>query len=172
LAAIVAAKESGAGIVAVTGLTRDLHRFEMAKTLGADLTIDIEKENATERLLQATGGQLADVVLDVSGSPHALPEAANLVRKGGTIVEANIVGQETRIALPSDQLVFKQVTVKFPYTNTEPATRIAVRLIESRKYPLERMVTHRFPLEQAELAVKTVAGENANAYPTKVVLIP
>jgi len=172
LAAIVAAKESGAGFVAVTGLTRDLHRFELAKTLGADLTIDIQKENEMESLLQATGGQLADVVLDVSGDPRALPEAASLVRKAGTIVEASIIGQETRIALPSDQLIFKQVTVKFAYTSTEPATLIAVRLIESRKYPFERMVTHRFPLEQAELAVKTVAGENAEAYPTKVVIVP
>lgn len=172
LAATVAAKESGASLIAVTGLTRDQQRFELARAMGADLTIDIEKEDATERLLGETGGQLADVVLDVSGSPRALPEAASLVRKGGTIVAASVVGQETRIALPSDQLLFKQITVKFVYTSTAPAVRAAIHLIESRKYPFEQMVTHRFPLEQAELAVKTVAGENPKAYPTKVVITP
>lgn len=62
--------------------------------------------------------------------------------------------------------------VKFVYTSTAPAVRAPVRLIESRKCPFEQMVTHRFPLEQAELAVKTVAGENPQAYPTKVVIIP
>ncbi|MBI2821821.1 MAG: alcohol dehydrogenase catalytic domain-containing protein [Acidobacteria bacterium] len=172
LAATVAAKESGAGLILVTGLARDRRRFELAKTLGADQTVDIENENPVERIRQASGGDLADVVVDVSGSPHALGQAVHCVRKGGCIIAASVVGQDTLIALPSDELLFKQVTLKFVYTSTAPAVRAAVRLIESRKYPLEKMVTHRFPLQDAERAVRTVAGEDPEANPVKVVITP
>ena len=48
----------------------------------------------------------------------------------------------------------------------------AVKIVESRKYPLEKMVTHRFPLEEAEKAVKTVAGEVEGEDPVKMVLLP
>ena len=79
------------------------------------------RSSPLRELQEATGGQLADVVIDVSGSPRALPEAVSLVRKGGTIVAASVVGQETLVPMPTDQLLFKQVTIRFVYTSTEPA---------------------------------------------------
>ena len=119
-----------------------------------------------QRILELTDATLADLVVDVSGSPQALAQAGSLVRKGGTIV----VGETTLVPISTDQLVFKQITVKYVYTSTAPAGRTAVQLIESRKYPFEQMVTHRFPLQQAEQAIQTVAGQNSEAYPIKVVL--
>jgi len=44
-------------------------------------------------------------------------------------------------------------------------------LAESGKYQFEKMVTHVFPLEDAEKALNTVAGETAE-YPIKVILKP
>jgi len=68
--------------------------------------------------------------------------------------------------------LLKQITLKFVYTNTDPAVRAAIQLIESRKYPLEEMVTDRFKLGEAELAVRTVAGDDSQNYPIKVAIIP
>ena len=98
--------------------------------------------------------------------------AAAAASKGlmGTIVVASVVGETTSVPISTDQLVFKQITVKYVYTSTAPAVRSAVQLIESRKYPFEAMVTHKFSLGQAEQAVQTVAGQNPKAYPIKVVL--
>ena len=86
------------------------------------------------------------------------------------VVVASVVGETTLVPISTDQLVFKQITVKYVYTSTAPAGRTAVQLIESRNYPFEQMVTHRFPLQQAEQAIQTVAGQNSEAYPIKVVL--
>ncbi len=170
LAAAVAARECGAKQIIVTGLSRDKQRFELALKLGATFTVDIEKESVKERVQELTATTLADVVVDVSGSPQALAQTGSLVRKGGTIVVASVVGETTSVPISTDQLVFKQITVKYVYTSTAPAVCSAVQLIESRKYPFEDLVTHRFPLEQVEQAVQTVAGQNPDAYPIKVVL--
>ncbi len=172
LAATIAAKESGAGLILMTGLTRDERRFELAKTLGADFTVDVEKEEAEERVRELTQGAMADVLLDVTGSPSALAEAVTLVRKGGCIVAASVLGDDALVPLHADQLLFKQITLKFVYTNNDPAVRAAIQLIESRKYPLEEMVTDRFKLGEAELAVQTVAGDDSQNYPIKVAIIP
>ena len=170
LAAAVAARECGAEQIIVTGMSRDERRLELARKLGASATIDVEKEEVQERINELTDTALADLVVDVSGSPQALAQAGSLVRKGGTIVVASVVGETTSVPISTDQLVFKQITVKYVYTSTAPAVRTAVQLIESRKYPFEQMVTHRFPLQQAEQAIQTVAGQNSEAYPIKVVL--
>jgi threonine dehydrogenase-like Zn-dependent dehydrogenase len=48
----------------------------------------------------------------------------------------------------------------------------AIHLAESGKYLLERMVTHRFPLEKAERAVKVAGGEIEGKDPIKIVIVP
>ncbi len=43
---------------------------------------------------------------------------------------------------------------------------------ELRRYPIEKMVTHRFPLEEAERAVRMVGGEIKGEEAIKVVIVP
>lgn len=81
-----AAKAAGASPVIVTGLTRDKARLEIAKSLGADVTIDVEKEDPVEKVKAMTGGLGAAKVLEVSGSPKAFNQGLELLRKGGTLV--------------------------------------------------------------------------------------
>src|SRR5436190_21218443 len=64
LSQVVACKQAGAALVVVTGTSRDAARLELAKTLGADATIDGEQEDALERVLELTGGEGVDVVID------------------------------------------------------------------------------------------------------------
>ena len=39
-----------------------------------------------------------------------------------------------------------------------PAVRSAIKIVESRRFPIEKMVTHHFSLDQAEQAVHTAGG--------------
>jgi threonine dehydrogenase-like Zn-dependent dehydrogenase len=66
LAAAVAARAAGAAQVIVTGLSRDARKLDLALTFGADLVIDVEREDVVERVMHATGGEGADVVVDTS----------------------------------------------------------------------------------------------------------
>ena len=56
LCCAMAAKQAGADRIIVTGTSKDARRLEVAKALGADEVIDVEKEDALARILRDHGG--------------------------------------------------------------------------------------------------------------------
>jgi threonine dehydrogenase-like Zn-dependent dehydrogenase len=58
----------------------------------------------------------------------------------------------------SDLIVVKELTVRGAFGVTSPSYRAAIRLIESGRVPVEKMHTHDFALEDAELAIRTLMG--------------
>ena len=160
LASVVAARMAGAGPIIVTGLTRDSAKLALALELGADHAIDVEREDARSRVRELTGGRGADVVVEVTANaPEPVAEALRYVATGGRIVLAGIKGFKAVPDFVSDLVVVKEVTIKGAFGVTWRSYESAIRLIESGRVPLERMHTHDFPLEQAELAIQTLAGE-------------
>lgn len=65
------------------------HRLEAAKTMGADTAILLDADTVSA-VRRATGGRGADVVIEASGSPQAVPMGCRLARDGGRYI---IVGQ-------------------------------------------------------------------------------
>ena len=59
----------------------------------------------------------------------------------------------------SDKIVMKEIVVRGALGVTYGAYESAIRLIESRTLPLERLHTHNFSLEEAETAIRTLARE-------------
>jgi alcohol dehydrogenase len=171
LASVIAAKESGAGCIVVTGLTRDSERLVLAEEFGADVCIDVEKEDAVKVLTDLTKGLMADVVVDVTGDGRAIQKSLDLVKKQGIVVNAGITGADKLTPLPLDKILFKEIRFQGVYAKQTDAILSAIKLAESGKYQFEKMVTHVFPLEDAEKALKTVGGET-NEYPIKVILKP
>ena len=92
LACAIAAKLAGASLVIVTGLTRDRHKLDLAIELGADVAIDVEREDLVARVRELTGGG-ADIVVDVSAvATQPVVDAVECVRPGGTIVLGGVKG--------------------------------------------------------------------------------
>ena len=83
----MAAKDAGAGFVMVTGHgPRDAERLQIAEALGADLAVDVAEHDPVRALRTATGGRLADVVVDVTAkAPAAFGQAVKLATTGGTM---------------------------------------------------------------------------------------
>ncbi len=172
LAATIAARESGASPIVVTGLSIDGQRLALAQEFGADHVIDVEREDVVGRIEEITRGRMADIVVDVTGSPKAVAKSLDLVRPMGTILCAGLTGTDTLTSLAIDILVHKQLRLQGARSKSSEAVVSALKLVESRKYPLEKMVSHRFPLERAEEAVKTAGGDIPGVYATKVVITP
>lgn len=89
LSACALAAASGAAWVGVVdGVPR---RLDMARKMGADAAISLDADIGAA-VRKATGGRGADVVIEASGSPAAVPQGCVLARDGGRYV---IVGQYT-----------------------------------------------------------------------------
>ena len=173
LASVIAVRAAGAGTVIVTGLSRDAKKLALARELGADHTLDVETEDVRKRVRELTGGRGADVVVEVTANATApVAEALWYVRPGGQIVLAGVKGLKPVPEFVSDLVVLKEVTIRGALGVTSRAYEAAIRLIESGKVPLEHMHTHDFALEEAELAIRTLAGEVPGAESIHSCLLP
>jgi alcohol dehydrogenase len=172
LSATAVAKESGAEPIFVLGLSRDKERLEMARRFGADVIIDVEKE-APERIIsKATAGEMASLVMDVTGHPSGASTAISVAGTGASIVLPGIYGSNTEVPLLLDNVVRKEMRLLGVYSQDFKAVEPAIKLAARNKYPFADLITHRFPLEAAEHAIKIVAGEIEGESPLKVVLDP
>ncbi|MFP8882351.1 MAG: zinc-binding dehydrogenase, partial [Myxococcota bacterium] len=160
LMSILAAREAGAEKIIVTGLEVDANKLALAREFGADHTIDVQNEVTKQRVREITDGVGADVVVDVSSyASEPVTDALDCVAAGGTIVLAGVKGFKPVPEFVSDKIVMKEITIHGAIGVTSTGYQSAIRLIESRRYPVEKMHTHDFSLRDAELAIRTLARE-------------
>ena len=173
LASVIAAREAGAGCIVVTGLAADERKLALARELGAHHAINVEAEDVASVVGEATSGRMADVVVDVTSySVEAVNQAINLARRGGTVVLAGTKGPKSVPGFLSDRIVMKELTVKGAFGVDYDSYEKAVRLIESGKYPLERLHTHTMPLAEAERAIRRLAREEPGEDAIHIALVP
>jgi threonine dehydrogenase-like Zn-dependent dehydrogenase len=160
LASVVACREAQAARIVVTGLEVDERKLALCREFGADATVDVQNEDAKQRIRELTDGRGADVVVDVSSyATEPVAEALDYAAVGGTIVLAGTKGFKSIPDFVSDKIVLKEIAVRGAIGVTSSGYRRAIELIEARRHPLERMHTHDFPLREAELAIRTLARE-------------
>jgi threonine dehydrogenase-like Zn-dependent dehydrogenase len=160
LSSVVACKEAGASQIVVTGLEADEAKLRLAKRFGANATIDVENENAKQRIEELTDGIGADVVVDVSSySTQPVRDALDFVTPGGTVVLAGVKGSKPIPDFVSDKIVRKEISIRGAIGVTSSGYASAIRLLESGNSPISEMHTHQFDLRDAELAIRTLARE-------------
>jgi threonine dehydrogenase-like Zn-dependent dehydrogenase len=160
LASVIACRQAGADQILVTGLAADARKLALALEFGADRAIDVDNEDALARVRELTGGRGADVVVDVSSySTAPVAQALDFVRPGGRVVLAGVKGFKPIPDFVSDKIVMKEISLMGAIGVTSTGYRSAIRLLEARRHPVEKMHTHDFALRDAELAIRTLARE-------------
>jgi threonine dehydrogenase-like Zn-dependent dehydrogenase len=160
LACVVASKTAGAGCIIVSGLTADEKRLQVAKALGADHTIDVEKESLAERVNSLTGGRGVDLSIDTAGGGNTLLQAVRVTRKGGVALFA-AVPESTPPEFHIGDLLANRLTLRPCRGHSFQAVEMALGHIASGRSPLYLMATHRFKLAQVDLAIRSVGGQGA-----------
>jgi alcohol dehydrogenase len=174
LCTAVAAKEAGAGFVMVTGLgARDADRLALAAKFGADLAVDVAKDDPVAALTTATGG-LADVVIDVTArAPTAFAQAIALARPAGTVVVAGTRGFGAGApGFSPDMVVLKELRILGALGVDVVAYRAALELLASGRYPFQSLPRRCVRLDDAEELLATMAGERDGVPPVHGVLTP
>lgn len=172
LAGVIAAKEAGAGPIIVIGMSHDTKRLEMAQKFGADVIIVSDKHDCVKQVYDVTRGKMADMVMDVSGNPAGAVLSLDLAANGATIVLPGLYGPKTSVPLVLDKAILKELKLVGVFSHNYPAVEKAIAIAGKNKYPLEEMISHRFPLHRAKEAVELVGGLNDKDVPLKVVLDP
>ncbi|MBV8728457.1 MAG: zinc-binding dehydrogenase [Acidobacteriia bacterium] len=160
LTCIAAAKAAGAALIIVSGLTRDEKRLQVAKALGADHTIDVEKENPEERVRALSGGQGVHLSIDTVGAPDTLIRAIQTARKKGLV----LLAAAPEIAPPDFELsglLSRSLAIRPCRGHTFEAVDLALEHLAAVRSPLYLMVTHRFKLAQVDFALRSVGGQGA-----------
>lgn len=156
----VVAKESGASTVIVTGTRHDKGRLEIVRKLGATHTIDVDAENAVERVHEITGGRGADVIVDVSAqATQPIVDAVEMVRRGGTIVLAGLKSFKPVGNLVTDKIVVKEIKMIGVLSAGWVSVERALDILRRRHAELAPLCTHSIPLAQADHAVKLLGRE-------------
>lgn len=172
LACTFAARHAGAARIFVSGISRDAKRLELAKRFGAHRTINVDNEDVVEIVRKETDDAMADVVVDVSGSPQAIKKSIECVRRQGTMVVGGLTGGNTPTPIATDILVRNEIRLQGVFTTDNDAVEQTIRLIESTRFPVEEMVSDVFPLEETERCIQAVGGEIPDLYPTKALIKP
>jgi threonine dehydrogenase-like Zn-dependent dehydrogenase len=162
IAAVVAARAAGAGTIIITGLEADAHKLAVAREFGADHTVVVDGDSGADivsRVEDITGGEMADVVLELTPlAAGPVSDALLAARRGGTVVLAGLKGNR-EIPLRTDLIINRALTVRGAFGVDSKGMADAIALIESRRFPLERMHTHTFGLSDAALAIETLGGD-------------
>lgn len=158
LAATIAVRDAGASWVGVAGLNHDSDRLQLASQLGADTTIDVDRLDLASAVADSLGRR-PDVVIDVtSHDSEIILQALDVVRPGGTVVLASTKGTNAIEQLFSDIIVMKELTIRGAYGSTSTAYDWATSYLGTDAR-LDDMVTHEFPLDEADRAILASAGE-------------
>jgi threonine dehydrogenase-like Zn-dependent dehydrogenase len=161
LTSVIAAHAAGAGTIIVTGLGKDANKLALAREFGADHTINVEQENVVERVTEITDGAMADVVLELTPiAEQPITDAIEAVRHSGRIVFAGLKGGKG-IEIVTDRLINKGITIKGAYGVNAESYIEAIRIIESGRFPLEKMHSGKFELADTETAIRELGDGDA-----------
>lgn len=165
LLAIQAIKQKGCSQVIATDINSQ--RLEVAKKLGADVTINVAEEDAAAKVLQLTNGRGADVAMEVVGATPTIKSAVDCTRKGGSIT---IVGNlAPTIELPLQSVVTRELNV-FGTCASSGEYPACVDLLATGMIRVEELITAKAPLEDGHDWFARLYDGEPNAM--KVVLCP
>ena len=160
LITLLCAKAAGACPLVITDI--DDGRLKFAKELcPSAITLKVGRASAEESaksIVEAFGGIEPALVLECTGVESSIAAAIWAVKFGGKVFVIGVGKNE--IQIPFMRASVREVDLQFQYrySNTWPR---AIRLLQNKVLDLSKLVTHRFPLEEATKAFE-IASDPKN----------
>ena len=169
---LMKARMLGAGTI--IAVDKSEYRLNFAMRMGGDFTVNAGTTSKADRLQlirDMTHGRGADVAIECAGVPEAVPEALEMLRVGGLLVEAGNFSDLGEISLSPHRHICAKNARIIGVGGEEPAAygpgmRQMARYMKN--YPLREFVTHRFGLRDVDAAMQ----KSMEAEVMKVVLEP
>ncbi len=146
-----------AGARLLVGSDPDPVRRRLAREHGFDVLLDPASEGVPEATRDISPGG-ADVVFVIPTAPAAVLSSIEAAAPAARVVFFSPVSPGTVWPIPPHTPYFKDLTLRFSYSSGPLETRRALDLVASGALPVERLVTHRLPLERAAEAFGLAEG--------------
>lgn len=135
-------------------------KLELAREFGATHTINPQQEDAEQRLAEITNGRRADFVIEGTGVPAVVQQAASYLRNGQG--RLTMMSAHEEVGPPFDWRVVqgKAIQIRGVHPgwahNMQEELRRAVLLLNKRVFRSGQIITHRFPLENVQEAFQAL----------------
>ncbi|MDR1533957.1 MAG: zinc-dependent dehydrogenase [Planctomycetota bacterium] len=156
---LMLAKASGAGLVAVS--EPNAERRRRALEMGADLAVDPAAENPGEAVRRRTGGLGADVAILAIGVPKLAADALGYVRKGGRVNLFAGFSTGDMGVLDVNLIHYNEIFVSGASALSRDGYEKAFKLIGGGAIPIEKLVSHRFRLDDVKDAAALAESGDA-----------
>ena len=159
LFAAILAREKGAG--QVIALDASASRLAFAEAFGVDHTVNIagkSEEDVAKEIKDLTDGIGADLVIEATGVPQAIPAGLKLLREGGRYLTIGPIFQGAVASVDLFNLIFRRLSLIGVARNDAGHLREAIRFLERTyaKYPYDKVVGARYRLAEIEKAFTAV----------------
>lgn len=138
LSALMIAKQLGAKVVIMDRIPL---RLDRAKEFGADLVVNVDKDDPIKKVKEFTDGIGADVTIEAVGSPETIEMVIEMAAAAGTVATIGLTPEPLGFTFRS--AMKKELDIRACRTQNKKYAMLR-ELILAGKVNLERMITHRF----------------------------
>jgi threonine 3-dehydrogenase len=157
--AIGVARAAGASLVLASDLNPK--RLELARAMGAHVTLNPKQDDVVARVRELTGGDGVDLVCEMSGHPSGHAQALAAARIGGRVNLLGTPNRTTEVDFARD-IIFKGLTL-YGVTGRKmyQTWHQMLRFLRAGQLDPRPVITHRFPLEQIAEAIQVIKDGQA-----------
>jgi 2-desacetyl-2-hydroxyethyl bacteriochlorophyllide A dehydrogenase len=156
LGAVAGAAFRGARVIAVD---LDDGKLSTARKAGAAETIHSGLEDLHARLVELTEGRGPDVAIEAIGLPETFRAAVEEVAFTGRVVYIGYAKEP--VTYETKLFVQKELDIRGSRNALPDDFREVIRMLESRRFPVEEAVTHIVPMEEAPEILEAWSREPA-----------
>ncbi len=141
----------------------DTNRLDVAKRFGATKLV---AGNAVDEIMKITDGKGVDAAIEAVGTPGTFDICQSIVAPGGHIANVGVHGKSVNLQL--EKLWASNITITTRLVDTV-TTPMLLKMVQSGKLQPQKLITHRFALDQIMKAYDTF-GNAAKEKALKIIL--
>jgi len=157
--AVGVARAAGASLVIASDFNPT--RLELAREMGAQVTLNPGTDDVVARVRELTGGDGVDLVCEMSGHPSGHAQALAAARMGGRVNLLGTPNRTTEVDFARD-IIFKGLTL-YGVTGRKmyQTCHQMRRFLRASQLDPRPVITHRFPLECIRDAIQVIKDGQA-----------
>ena len=130
------------------------HRRNISRDFGADVTIDLTGQKATDAILDMTNGAGVDIAIEAVGSAETLNQAMSICKPQGRVQSFGL--PTTLKPIPFDWNTFfsKRLTINSNFGSQDEQDLASVKksidLINKNDIDMDKILSHKFSIEEIQ----------------------